>query len=71
MNLAESALLIAVQEAPALNPLEGNSLACTERSTSAPNTDGYLYADDVHPTPRGYRLIADYLAERLERAGWL
>lgn len=56
---------------PALNPLEGNSLACTERSTSAPNTDGYLYADDVHPTPRGYRLIADYLAERLERAGWL
>lgn len=35
----------------ALNPLGGSSLACTQRSTTAADTDGYLYADDVHPTP--------------------
>ena len=54
----------------ALNPLGGSALVCTDR-TSAPDTDGYLYADDVHPTPRGYRLIADYVIERLDSAGEL
>lgn len=55
----------------ALNPLGGSSLACTQRSTTAADTDGYLYADDVHPTPRGNRLIADYVIERLDSAGAL
>lgn len=55
----------------ALNPLGGSSLACTQRSTTAADTDGYLYADDVHPTPRGHRLIADYVIERLDSAGAL
>lgn len=56
---------------PALNPLNGTALVCTAYSTVAANTDGYLYADDVHLSPRGYRLMSDYIIERLEVAGWL
>lgn len=54
-----------------LNPLGGSALACSTRSTVAGDTSGYLYADKVHPTPLGYRLMADYMVERLQRAGWL
>lgn len=56
---------------PTLNPLNGTALVCTAYSTAVSNTDGYLYADDVHPSPRGYRLMSDYIVERLEMAGWL
>lgn len=55
----------------ALNPLNGTALVCTGYSTVTANTDGYLYADDVHPSPRGYRLMSDYIVDRLQGAGWL
>lgn len=53
------------------NPLKGSSLGCTSASTVAADTSGYLFADDVHPTPLGYRLFEQLVVERLRSAGWL
>ncbi|MBA2673063.1 MAG: hypothetical protein H0U68_05175 [Ramlibacter sp.] len=53
------------------NPLGGTSLTCTPASTVVADTSGWLYADSVHPTPLGYRLIAQLVIERLRSAGWL
>jgi phospholipase/lecithinase/hemolysin len=36
---------------------------------SAANT--YLFADSVHPTPAGYRLLAELVGEQLAIKGWL
>ena len=36
---------------------------------SAANT--YEYADDVHPTPYGYRLLAELVGEQMAIKGWL
>jgi phospholipase/lecithinase/hemolysin len=52
------------------NPLQGSSLGCTSASTVAADTSGYLYADDVHPTPLGYRLMAQLAEEQMTAAGW-
>ena len=60
----------------------GSSLVCTKASliaalapasTSAPATaaNGYEYADSVHPTPYGYRLLAELVGEQLAIKGWL
>jgi outer membrane lipase/esterase len=53
------------------NPLAGSSLACTAASTVAPDTSGYLYADSVHPTPLGNRLLAAHVIAQMRSAGWL
>jgi phospholipase/lecithinase/hemolysin len=53
------------------NPLQGSSLACTAASTVAPDTSGYLYADNVHPSPLGHRLYAQFVIDRMRSAGWL
>ena len=53
------------------NPLQGSSLACTAASTVAPDTSGYLYADDVHPTPLGHQLYARFVIDQMRSAGWL
>ncbi|MES2940475.1 MAG: SGNH/GDSL hydrolase family protein [Pseudomonadota bacterium] len=53
------------------NPLGGTSLTCTPASTVVPDTSSWLYADSVHPTPLGYRLIAQLVTERLHALGWL
>ena len=52
------------------NPLGGSSLGCTGASTVAADTSGYFYADDVHPTPLGYRLMAQLAQEQMSAAGW-
>ena len=60
----------------------GSSLVCTKAtliaalapsSASAPATaaNGYEYADAVHPTPYGYRLLAELVGEQLAIKGWL
>ncbi len=36
---------------------------------AAANT--YLFADSVHPTPIGYRLLAELVGEKLAIKGWL
>ena len=59
-----------------------SSLVCTRASliaavTPAPLTDPatgantYLFADSVHPTPAGYRLLAELVGEQLAIKGWL
>lgn len=53
------------------NPLHGSSLGCTAASTVTADTSGFLYADDVHPAPLGYRLLAQHVIERMRAAGWL
>jgi outer membrane lipase/esterase len=53
------------------NPLGGQSLTCTEKSLVAGDTSRYQYADDVHPTPYGYELLAKFVLINLGGAGWL
>ena len=54
----------------AANPLRGSALTCTAASTLAGvDTSAYLYADDVHPTPYGYRLLAQFVISKLYSAG--
>ena len=53
------------------NPLQGRSLGCTAASTVVADTGGYLYADEVHPTPLGHRLYARYVIDQMRSAGWL
>nr|WP_315207777.1 SGNH/GDSL hydrolase family protein [uncultured Albidiferax sp.] len=57
---------------PAGNILLGSSLACTVNNTlSGVDVSNYLYADGVHPTPAGYKLLNRYVAEQMAKAGWL
>jgi outer membrane lipase/esterase len=53
------------------NPLQGSSLACTSASTIEADVSGFLYADTVHATPLGYRLIANHVTAQMHAAGWL
>ena len=52
------------------NPLKGSSLTCTASSLIAGDTSKYQYADDVHPTPYGYKLLAQLVTNKLIAAGW-
>jgi phospholipase/lecithinase/hemolysin len=47
------------------------SLGCTKNSLITGDISHYLYADDVHPTPFGYSLIARYVTEQMIIKGWL
>lgn len=53
------------------NPLAGSSIACTSASTIAGDVSTYAYADSVHPTPKGYELMAQYVVAQMVRVGWL
>ena len=53
-----------------VNPL-ASSLACNSSNLVAGNTSRYLFADGVHPTPYGHKLLAQYTAQALVAAGWL
>jgi outer membrane lipase/esterase len=48
-----------------------SALGCTAKTLVAGDVSHYLYADDVHPTPFGYSLIARYVAEQMIIKGWL
>jgi len=52
------------------NPLAGSSLTCTAASTIAGDTSKYLFADDVHLSPFGYQLLAQFVAKNMATAGW-
>jgi phospholipase/lecithinase/hemolysin len=47
------------------------ALGCTRNSLIPGDISHYLYADDVHPTPYGYSLIARYVTEQMTIKGWL
>ncbi len=53
------------------NPLQGSSLGCTAASTVAADTSTYLFADSVHLTPLGYRLLAEQVMARMAAVGWI
>lgn len=48
-----------------------SALACTTATTIAADTSHYAFADSIHPTPYGYRLIAQFVTDRMLKAGWL
>ncbi len=59
-----------------------SSLFCTKNTLIATDTANvtatdatgllhYLYADTVHPTPYGYRLLAELVGEQIAIKGWL
>jgi phospholipase/lecithinase/hemolysin len=56
---------------PARNFLGGTALACTAANVIAGDVSHYLYADDVHPTPFGYQLLAKLVLFEMAKVGWL
>jgi outer membrane lipase/esterase len=54
------------------NILGGSSLACTPTNLVAgTNAATYQFADDVHPTAAGYKLLSRFVALKLAQKGWL
>jgi phospholipase/lecithinase/hemolysin len=50
---------------------DGSSLVCNSSNLVAGDTSHYLFADNVHPTPYGHKLLAQYAIKALVLAGWL
>ncbi|MDP3835476.1 MAG: SGNH/GDSL hydrolase family protein [Hydrogenophaga sp.] len=48
----------------------GTALVCNGTNVIAGNVSRYQYADNVHPTPYGHQLIAEYAQRQLVAAGW-
>jgi phospholipase/lecithinase/hemolysin len=61
--------------------IAASSLVCTKDTLVTKDASGkavtqddvyhYLFADGVHPTPYGYKLLAQYVTKEMIRAGWL
>lgn len=49
----------------------GSSLFCNPTNVIAGDTSRYLFADGVHPTPYGHKLLAQFVNKELVLAGWL
>lgn len=47
------------------------SLTCSAATVVAGDVSHYAYADTVHPTPYGYRLLAQFVTDRMLKTGWL
>lgn len=54
---------------PSPNAL-GSSLVCNSKNLVAGDVSTYLFADSVHPTPYGYKLLAQLVTKSLVLAGW-
>lgn len=50
---------------------DGSSLVCNTNNLIAGNTSRYLFADNVHPTPYGHKLLSQLVTKELTKAGWL
>lgn len=55
----------------ATNILGGTSLVCNPTNVIAGDISRYGFADDVHPSPYGHQLLAQFAAKVLAAAGWL
>lgn len=59
------------------DPSTGDSLLChagtpnIQAGASASNLDSWLFADAVHPTPKGYRIVVDKILEAMRGFGWI
>jgi phospholipase/lecithinase/hemolysin len=47
------------------------SLLCSSATLISGDVSHYMFADDIHPTPFEYRLIAQYVAEQMIIKGWM
>jgi phospholipase/lecithinase/hemolysin len=58
---------------PACGPnlLGTTSLTCTAANTIAGDVSHYMFADDIHPTPFEYSLVAKYVLQQMIVKGWL
>lgn len=56
--------------APSPNAL-GSSLVCNSSNLIAGDTSHFLFADTVHPSPYGYKLLAQLVTRSMVLAGWL
>jgi outer membrane lipase/esterase len=50
---------------------QDRSLVCNSTNLIAGDTSRYLFADGVHPTPYGHKLLAQLINKELVLAGWL
>jgi outer membrane lipase/esterase len=57
--------------AKAGEPDSGSSLVCNTNNLKPGDVSRYLFADGVHPTPYGHKLIADFVIKNLKAAGRL
>lgn len=55
---------------PSPNAL-GSSLVCNNNNVNPGDVSTYLFADSVHPTPYGYKLMSQLVIKELVLAGWL
>jgi phospholipase/lecithinase/hemolysin len=53
------------------NALGHSSLVCNGSNLVAGDVSHWMYADEVHPTPYEYSLIARYVLEQMVVKGWL
>jgi outer membrane lipase/esterase len=53
------------------NALGGTALVCNASNLNAGDVSHYQYADDVHPTPYGYELLAKFVLSEMIKAGLL
>jgi phospholipase/lecithinase/hemolysin len=53
------------------NKLGTTSLGCNGTNVIAGDVSHYMFADDIHPTPFEYSLLAKYVAEQMTVKGWL
>jgi outer membrane lipase/esterase len=51
--------------------LLGSSLVCNSTNLNSGDVSHYMFADTVHPTPYGYKLLAQLVTKGLVLAGWL
>jgi hypothetical protein len=52
-------------------PQSGTSLVCNTTNLNPGDVSHYLFADGDHPTPYGYKLLADLVNKTMKQAGWL
>ena len=55
----------------ASNILGGVPLVCSPANVIAGDLSRYGFADDVHPSPYGHQLLAQFVSKALTAAGWL
>lgn len=48
-----------------------SALVCSTATLIAGDTSRYAFADTVHPSPYGYKLLAQYVTDQMLKAGWL
>jgi phospholipase/lecithinase/hemolysin len=71
LNPAPYGLTNTADPACPTTPLGNSALACTINLLASGDVGHFMFADDRHPTPYEYRLIAQHVAEQMVIKGWL